>query len=262
MSEWASFQRMKKSWYLSDPWACRRRSIGAGKRASNLWDRGPRSRGDREFSGVPRLLRRLGLRTDKLRGKHRPDRGSEQSRHVAVNRALQNSACVSARHHPDAACILLEDECDSAAGGRPPSSPIGHAPMKMLHREGLTHRPVGPCCEPLSPETLMTIPAGGEVQRFPIGRPVGPVLSLGPRDGNPGAFGNRLRSIDGCDSDMHLIWLSPNRKADPSIVGRKPAVEQMVIGMLQEHSLLMRSKVQNVDLIWIAAEHQNRLLVT
>jgi hypothetical protein len=33
------------------------------------------------------------------------------------------------------------------------------------------------------------------------------------------------------------------------------------MGMLQEWSLLMRSKVQNVDLIGAAGEHQDRLLV-
>src|SRR4029434_8443537 len=124
--------------------------------------------------------------------------------------------------------------------------------MKMLYREGLAHRPMGTGFKPLSPETPVPIRAGGEVQRFPVRRPVGPIFSLRLHDSSPGAFGDRFRSIGGCDRDMHLIGLGPNGKTDPSIVGRKPAVEQIVIGMLQERSLLMRSKIQNVDLIWTA----------
>ena len=142
------------------------------------WNPRPQYRGDREFSGIPWLLRHLGFRLDQLRRKHGRDRGTEQSIHDAVKGALQSSPCVSARHHPDTARILREGECDSAARGRPPLVPIVRAPMKMLHSEGLADRSVGTCCEALSPETLTTIPAGGEVQRFPIRRPVRPILSL------------------------------------------------------------------------------------
>src|SRR5262245_60127366 len=133
--------------------------------------------------------------------------------------------------------------------------------MKMLHGEGLAYRPVGTCFEPPSPETTVSVPAGGEVQRSSVRRPVGPILGLRGCNRNPGAFGNWFRSVEGCDRDVALVWSCPNCKADPAIVGRKPAVEHIVIGMLQERSLLARTKVQNVDLIWVAAVHRNRLLV-
>src|SRR5689334_10707494 len=108
----------------------------------------------------------------------------------------------------------------------------------------------------------MSVPGGGEVQRLAVRRPVGPFFRVQLRDRNPGAFRNRFRSIDGRDRDASTIWFSPNRKTDPAIVGREPAVQQRVNGMHQQGGLLMRGQVENIDLVWIAAKHEYRLLVT
>ena len=136
-----------------------------------------------------------------------------------------------------------------------------HAPVQMLHGEGLAHRPVGACFDPLPPQAVISVSPGRKVKRLPVWRPVRVVVSPRLRDRDPGAFGNRLWSIDGRDRDAPSIGLNPNRKTDPAIVGREPAVEQIVGGMLQQRGLPMRSHVENIDLIGIAAEHQQRLLV-
>ena len=91
--------------------------------------------------------------------------------------------------------------------------------MKMLHGEGRSDWPMGACVDPLAPKAGMSIPRGREIERLPIGRPIGPVFGRFFRDLDPGAFGNGPRSIDGSDHDPRAIWLDPDRKADPAIVG-------------------------------------------
>src|SRR5579863_1123805 len=133
--------------------------------------------------------------------------------------------------------------------------------MKMLHHEGLADRPARTRVEPLSPQAAMAVPAGSEVMRLPVGRPVGPILNSRRRNLNPGAFGNWLWPIDGRDRDITAIRLRPNRETDPTIVGREPAVQHGVFGMLQQWRLPMQREIEQIDLVRIAAKHQHGLLV-
>src|SRR5450432_2048122 len=114
----------------------------------------------------------------------------------------------------------------------------------MLHREGLAHRVMGGWVDPLPPQAVMSISPGGKVQRLAIRRPVGPILSVSLRNRDPSAFGNRFRPVNGRDRNAPATRLNPSCKTDPAIVGRKPAVEQIVIRMLQQRNLPMRSNFQ------------------
>src|SRR5262245_15852937 len=107
----------------------------------------------------------------------------------------------------------------------------------------------------------MPISARGEVQRLAVRRPVGPILGPGLRDRNPVAFVNRFRRVEGSDRDESAVGLGSDRETDPSEVRCVPAVEQLAGGMFQQWRLLMRSHVEDIDLIWIAAEHEQGLLV-
>src|ERR1044072_8232476 len=98
----------------------------------------------------------------------------------------------------------------------------------MMRREGLAHRPLGACFEPLAPQAVMPVSGGGEVQRLAVRRPLGPIFRIRLLDRNPDTFANRFRSIGGCDRNAAAIWRIPNRKTYPAVVGREPAEEQRV----------------------------------
>jgi hypothetical protein len=151
-------------------------------------------------------------------------------------RAHPSSLRIRTRHHPNVARILAKHHRDSPSRRRPTSLLIGQSAVQMLHGEGPAHRLARGCVDPLPPQAGMSIPPGREIECLPVRRPIGPVLCPFPflSDRDPGAFGNRFRSVDRRDHDACAIWLSPSRKTDPAIVGRESAVKQVVIVMLQQ----------------------------
>src|SRR4029077_16694231 len=120
---------------------------------------------------------------------------------------------------PDVACILPEHDGNSPGGRRPTVLLIERVAVKMRCCEGVTPRPMGNLVDSLAPQASMSVSPGGKIERPAVRRPVGPVLNPGIRDGDPGAFGNRSRPIQGRDGEARAIGRNPNRKTDPASVG-------------------------------------------
>jgi hypothetical protein len=102
--------------------------------------------------------------------------------------------------------------------------------VQMLHGEGVAHQAAGAGLDSLPPKAGISISWGAKVQRLAVRRPVGPVVTPSLRDRDPGAFGNRLRPIDGRDRDAPAIRLNPNLKLTQRLSGENRPYSKLKVG--------------------------------
>jgi hypothetical protein len=80
------------------------------------------------------IARRLGRAK---RSRSRPNSGLPANAPPTATAGAWNrlSTRVGSRHQPDIAVGFTQDDCDSIASGCPAPSPVGQAPVQVLHRE-------------------------------------------------------------------------------------------------------------------------------
>src|SRR5947209_17604731 len=110
----------------------------------------------------------------------------------------------------------------------------------MLDTEGLPYWPVRSSVEPLCPDAMVPVPHGCEDQRLPVRRPVRPVLRALFGYGDPGVFADRLWAIQGRNCDPAAILFCTSGEADPIIIRREAAVQNVIRRVLEQQRLPVR----------------------
>ncbi len=135
------------------------------------------------------------------------------------------SARTGSRHHPDVPGNLNQRQSDPAAR----RGPSLRAQTTRVRESAVPRRApplsAGSLLRSLRPQTAISIYRGSKVERPPIWRPTGKVVSSRIHYRDPTAFGNRLRPIQWRHRDAPAIGLNPDRKSHPAIVGRESPVE-------------------------------------